>query len=121
MLRTNAKIARDRVKSYVLDNLTEDFDTFEDAARFIWSDFERCTRGDAHYKRMNRQAAFLDWSRGLPLDGLFTCWLYYGENEPVRVLGDILEETEAERARFTSEQAAEKLVGLIYSEVVKAL
>lgn len=63
-----------------------------------------------------RQQLFYDWCQGLP-SFLDTC--YYYNRSAVDDLGAILEETEEEKARFTEQEAAEKLTYLIYRELNK--
>lgn len=121
-IRGNTKKARDRVQAYVLQNVTDyeynDFSTFADAADFIDAEFVRQAYSSKYQQKQNRQQAFIEWSKGLPLDNLFTFWIY--RTDPIELVGDILEESEQERARFTEEQAAEKMVYLIYAEVMRA-
>jgi len=51
--------------------------------------------------------------------GVFDYYTYRDETNPVNILGDILEETEAERNRFNEDKAAEMMTKLIYREVMK--
>ena len=66
--------------------------------------------------KATRQQLFYDWCQGLP-SFLDTC--YYYNRSAVDDLGAILEETEEEKARFTEQEAAEKLTYLIYRELNK--
>jgi hypothetical protein len=59
---------------------------------------------------------FEDWARGLALGGLFC---YYNRNAKDD-LGEILEETDEEKAKYTEQQAEEYLTRLIYREMEKA-
>lgn len=77
--------------------------------------------GNKEYKagRVSKQDLFKDWAQGLAMCGIFDYYLYREETNPVRILGDILEETETERNRYNEDQAAELLTNLIYREVLK--
>ena len=137
MLRTNTKKARENVRRYVVDhfdgtNYAPDFDDAERAARTadtgaafpLVADAIRRTFADEflkHNPRYNagmlpRQALFLDWCAGLP-SILDTCYFY--NRSAVADLGDILEETEAERARFSERDAERMLSLLIYRELYR--
>ena len=130
MLRTNSKKAkenlmqyiRESVEDYMIDCFTWDeeetgikaeysTESNEDICRFIYSRFVDETRGDR--RNMPQQARFIEWSQGLPCGGLFNYYCC----KAVPILGDILEETEEERNRFTEQQAEEMLSKLIYREV----
>ena len=130
MLKTNTKAARKNVLEYiktnVADYMTETMeynnkhginqsyystDNDSDVCSFIYSRFMDETGGRSY--NMSEQAAFYLWASGLACGGLFD----YFCHSAVKDLGDILEETEEERARFTEMQAEELLTKLIYREV----
>ena len=67
--------------------------------------------------RISRQDLFTEWAQGLPCCGIFDFWYYNAS--AIEILGDILEESEDERAAFTEDDAGEKLTYLIYREVEK--
>lgn len=129
MLRTNSKAAREAVRAYILEDLEylaerypeRTFETFEDAARAIWEAFQS---EEKHYltdpnwrRRMTEQDIFEDWASGLALGGLF---LYYYNVSAVDLLGDILQETQTERNKYSEQDAERLLTYLIYAEVTKA-
>ena len=60
---------------------------------------------------------FEDWARGLALGNLFC---YYYNRSAVDDLGEIMEETEEEKAKYTEQEAEETLTRLIYREMEKA-
>jgi len=68
------------------------------------------------WNRKPEQIAFTEWAQGLALGGLFC---YYYNREAVKDLGHILEETEAEAAKYTEEKAESLLTYLIYREISK--
>lgn len=60
---------------------------------------------------------FEDWARGLALGGLFC---YYYNRSAKDDLGEILEETEEEKSKYTEMEAEEMLTRLIYREMENA-
>lgn len=96
------------------ENYTENPpETFPEIARFILDTFESEKRYE-HYA--SKAEMFEDWAAGLP-SVLDTC--YYYNREAVEDLGNILDETEEEKARFTEDQAEKLLTSLIYRQLVK--
>ncbi len=127
MLKTNSKKARGNIQQYIIDNFTpenytdEKIEGFENAARFIVETFrsEKYSRAeDYRYYKGSEYAAFADWCSGLP-SVLNT--LYYYNRSAVEDLAAILEETEAEKSRYTEEQAENTLTALIYRELTRGL
>jgi len=128
MLRSNGKKARENVRSYIM----QDADYLEERAQsegktlegvdgylaFAWEIFRDEMRG---YIEKNYSCAdfgiFLSWARGLAMGGLFC---YYYNRSAVTDLGDILEETESERSRYSEQEAEEMLTRLIYREMQEA-
>lgn len=127
MLKTNSKIVRDRIRAYILSaENVEEFapegtprETFEDIARAIYADFMAYYNADNRnkYRPRNYQEAFEEWAAGLPAI-IDTC--YYYNVSAVNLLGDILEETAEERAKYDEAKAEKMLSYLIYSELYKA-
>ena len=120
MLKTNSKKARENVREYIVNHFNPDSYDFrgdssdwETVARYIMAQFDREKRGE----RGTRAELFEDWCEGLP-SVLDTC--YYYNRSSVDDLGAILEETDAEKARYTEQQAEELLTRLIYDELCKA-
>lgn len=118
MLKTNSKQARQNVQNYITTN----------ASDYIEECYELSTEGKAifasiaeiyrtEYRKPMTQANFAEWSQGLPCGGLFDYYLH----SAVRDLGDILQESEEERSKYTEEQAEKVLTYLIYREVMKAI
>ena len=122
-LRSNSKIVRERVRSWVMETATDydekPFKTFRDAAEHIDTEFIGQWYSESR-SRANRQEAFTDWTQGGPCGGVFDFWIYY-QTDHIELVGNILEDTEQERARFTYDEAARFMVYLIYSEVQKAV
>lgn len=124
MLKTNCKKAIGNIKDYIVEsyNYDADYDTinlfqpdsFKNIAKNIYIVFII----ETYWDKGNEQDLFINWSQGLPsiLD-----FEYYYKCNAVDLLGDILEETDQEKARFTESKAEEKLSYLIYREIRKAV
>lgn len=124
MLKTNSKTVRERIRAYILENALdenyESFDNLKDACIYIVNDVKRVCGSYAWNRKYNLdgwcQRDFSDWCRGLP--GVFDCSFLYRDSA-VELLGDILEETEAERSRYTESEAENRLLYLCFSEIDK--
>ena len=125
MLKTNSKKTRENIRAYIADNFTpENYtntppETFQEISTFILHCFRSekyHTPEDLRYYHSER-IAFLDWCSGLP-SVLDTCYFY--NRSAVDDLGEILEETDEQKARYTEEQAENLLTLLIYNELTKA-
>lgn len=125
MLKTNSKIVRERIKNYIIDNFSfENYKnegivepkTFHEIANFIWDSFMDCQSEHDLYCK-NRQELFSDWCCGLPSILDTTPYHYLGS--AVDLLGNILEETESEKARFDEMDAVRLMDYLIYREIIK--
>ena len=125
MLKTNSKIVRERVRAYVLDNCEDikevmeyegmSTESVDDVLKYVWSVFM-----DEYGRYIRRgqtlQDEFSYFGGGLP----FNIFDYHNRVGAVDLVGDILEETEAERSRF-SEGDAERLMDFfIFRECEKA-
>ena len=126
MLKTNSKKAKENIKQYIIDNFTPENYTdtppedFDGIAIFILETFREekyNSPEDFRYYRNNEAEAFADWCAGLP-SLLDTC--YYYNRSAVDDLAAILEESEAEKKRFTEREAETRLTSLIYREIKNA-
>lgn len=126
MLRTNSKKARENIRTYIFNHFDGeccDIETpanFKDLAKIILDIFEDEKPYNNEYMRarhLSRESVFIQWCQGLP-SILDTC--YYYNRPAVDDLGDILEETPAERAKFTESDAESLLTRLIYRELINA-
>ena len=92
-------------------------DIFSMVAHAIAETFydEKC-RYDSRFKagRLSRYDLFEDWCAGLP-SILDTC--YYYNRSAVDDMGNILEESDTEKAKYTEQQAEKRLTQLIYREI----
>lgn len=127
MLRTCSKKVRENIRNYIM----QDFDYIQERAKYhgITLDksdtdaviaFAYCIfRSEKSYEIIDNYGCanypiFKDWASGLALGQLFC---YYYNRSAVDDLGAILQETEAEKAKYTEEQAEELLTSLIYREM----
>ena len=122
MLRTTCKKALDNIRAYILNNTdvtgydSTEPKTFEEAALIIWTEFQTAKQYELCRPRTNIQECFVEWCAGLP-SIIDTC--YYYNRSAVNDLGELLEETEAEKAKYTESQAERMLSCLIYREISK--
>lgn len=127
MLKTNTKKARENVRAYIMNiydasgyELPE-ATTFEEVAANIYNTFKAEKYYSDNYMMRHRipeAASFADWCAGLP-SIIDTC--YYYNRSAVDDLAGILEETDAEKAKFSEEAAEERLTALIWREIEKAV
>lgn len=125
MLRTNSKKAAENIRAYIVNGFTPEGYTdnppqeFPKIAAFILDTFRSekywCLQ-DVRYYHGCERLAFRDWCAGLA-GVLDTCYFY--NRSAVDDLGAILEETEQEKARYTEQQAEQRLTDLIYRELLK--
>lgn len=127
MLKTNTKKARQNLQAYIVENFNgENYEietpaTFQETALVIYETFKKEKYYSNAWEKAHRipeQESFIEWCAGLP-SILDTC--YYYNRSAVDDLGEILEETEEEKARFTEDKAENLLTRLIYSEIKKAV
>ena len=125
MLRTNSKKAKENLKKYILNNFNPADSQFSDleettdikaACKAIYTIFNVEKAAVGTYARMSKKERFIDWCQGLP-SILDTC--YYYNRSAVDDLGEILEETEAEKEKCSDDEAAALLTSLLYREIVK--
>ena len=129
MLKANSKAAKRNIMNYIREATAaglegyenpKNYDTANDAelTAYIWDIFQSekyYTLETIKRRNMLMYKVFEDWAQGLPSCGLADFWAY--NPDPREVLGDILEETENERNRYTMEEAAAQLTYLIYREI----
>lgn len=131
MLRTNSKKAMENIRKEIVDSYeaANEYYTFE--SREAKTDFnEICAdileafrieklENNRYYiaGRANRNEMFMDWMHGLPTafpvaDDIFL-------RSAIDFLGNILEETEEEKARYTEDKAEKLACSLLYRELEK--
>ena len=126
MLRTNSKTVKERIRNYIVENIDRDYIeevTGKDVDNLDYSEIKEALRNiifeemEKHHCLRGRRGKyyfFKEWAAGLP-SALNT--LYYYNISAVDLLGDILEETEEERNRYTEMQAEEMLTKLLFNEI----
>lgn len=127
MLRTNTKKARQNVRDYIFtwaadymrDDYAVDFSSDRELLAAIGRAFEKeaCYQNNIKLHGGRWFDIFKDWTQGLPIGGLFCYWWNRSAHDDLAAL---LEETPAEAARYTEEQAADCLTRLIFREVWEA-
>ena len=131
MLKTNSKAVCEKIKNIIIDcyNDSEEYYAFEgrtmatdynSICKDILNAFMSEKKDDCYYKanKISKQDLFYDWMQGLPTafnvaDDIF----YYGD--AVDYLAELLEETDSEKARYTTEQAEKTACYLFYRELTK--
>ena len=120
MLKTNSAKARENVRAFitreVIDPETgEQFATFQEAATYAAAEYKRDL---THRMRDHSANLFAYWLSCLPSCGLGEFYNLGGS--AVKALGDILDETEQERARYSESDAERVLSLLIFREIERA-
>lgn len=122
MLRTNSKAVNEKIKSYILENV--DIDYINEFFKVDENDYTEicgcilqiCEKEKFYQRYKSRFDMFKDWCQGLP-SALNT--LYYYNVSAVDLLGDILEQTEEERSKYSESDAEELMTKLLYRELSK--
>lgn len=118
MLKVNSKTVKEKIKNYILESAKNcdyiDGETFEQVAPQIAHAFIK-----EHYqgsqRKYNIQDNFVEWCEGLP--SAINCDYYYNISA-IDLLGDILEQTQQERNKYT-EQESEKLLTYLLFKALK--
>ena len=126
MLKTNSKKAKENLKNYIIEHFDgtnygiETPQEFKELAKIILDTFEAekyRPYDQALRLHMTREDVFEEWASGLP-SIIDTC--YYYNRSAIDDLGEILEQTEQERNRYTQSQAEKTLTRLIFRTLVNA-
>ena len=119
MLKTNSKIVRERVRAYIKENTRnngEEFATYEEARAYLREDyFARMgpLEVNGYPPRWIFETFKENYASSLGND-LFD---YYVCGDTVALVGDMLEQSEAQRRKYTDGQACDLLSFLIFREV----
>lgn len=116
-MRTNTKEIRDRIKAYLLENVTDEndneFTSFEKLAEYIKSELIRIYRN-------THQSTFRKYMSGLPSGNFAADTMFYFHYYNYNViLGEILGQTVEEYSKYSPEQAVELGIALFYRELYK--
>ena len=128
-LKTNTKAVREKIKNYIMSQFDFDafyddngfhlVDTFESVKEEVIAEFNHEKYYSDSYAGahgIRNDSMFYDWMTGLPM--YFSCDFILNNNAN-EVLGDILEQTEPEKAKY-SEMDSQKLFSmLIYRELTR--
>lgn len=122
MLKTNSKKVKEKIKDYIV-KIYDDEDAIDSIQKA--TNFEQIKENVK--KTWYDEAGQYDLKRRIPIFESFKKWCYglpslletgdYVLGNGIKVLGDILEETEEERNRFSESEAEEKLTYLIFREI----
>lgn len=125
MLRINSKKAIENLKKWTVehfdadgyDDFNGDENNFSDCAKYIYRVFlrEKYEGAENYYRNTSMQDIFADWCAGLP--SVLDTADYYYTRRAVDVLGEILEETEEERNRYTEAEAEKCMTYLLYRTI----
>lgn len=125
MLKTNSKKALANLEKFILDGCDFDGYDFEktpstpnECMKAIYDEFVKEAYSTPSERSQNEQEAFINWLQKLPsiIDSS-----YYYNVSAVETLGDILEETKEEKARFSESEAESLLSYMIYRRIRKAI
>ena len=129
MLRTNSKKATENLKKWTVEHFDADGyndfngdeNNFSDCAKYIYRVFlrEKYEGAENYYRNTSMQDIFADWCAGLP--SVLDTADYYYTRRAVDVLGEILEETEEERNRYTEAEAEKCMTYLLYRTIKKGV
>nr|DAW38309.1 MAG TPA: hypothetical protein [Caudoviricetes sp.] len=131
MLKTNSKEVMNRIKKVIMDSYeaAEEYYTFDgstmkteynDICKDIMNMFYiEKLQFDNRYKagRISKSDLFMDWMQGLPSAFPVSNDIFL--SSAVDFLGDLLDETETEKEKFTDEQAEKRSVYLLFRELEK--
>ena len=129
MLRTNSKKAIENLKKWTVEHFDAgdygdfngDENNFSDCAKYIYRVFirEKYEGAENYYRNTSMQDVFADWCAGLP--SVLNTADYYYTRRAVDVLGDILEQSEEERNRYTEAEAEKCMTYLLYRTIKKGV
>lgn len=127
MLKTNTKLVQQRIQDYVMqhfqpyeedaNNPAYNFNDYTCVCQYIWYKFitqAYNTTSERKWFKNNIQDAFAYWIGGLP-SILNPAYMY--QESAVDTLGDILEQTTAERRKYSEQQSEQTMTYLIYNSV----
>lgn len=123
MLRSNSKAVSEKVKAWILENI--DFSGYDELENVNTADFpavcrallETCEKEKFYSSYPCKAAMMADWFQGLP-SMLDTAYYIYRANA-VDLLGEWLEETESEKARYNESDAEKMINHLLIREILK--
>ena len=136
MLRTNSKTVKERISKWILDDADSikehmewdiehgsisasvDTENVNNLCKYVYDDFVRVMNHRFGRRMETRLDLFCEYAAGLPFGNLF---IYYYNVSAVDLVGNILEETEAERNRFSEADAEFYMTKMIYNFILEAM
>lgn len=121
MLKTNSKKVKEKIKNYIIELYDDEGYNVPKATNFdeIKENIKKVSYNEVIKYELIRKSTLFDafehWCSGLPC--LLNTADYYCYNSAINILGDILEETEEERNRFSELEAEKELTFLIFREI----
>ena len=123
MIRTNSKQLREKVKAFISQIFDassydrEDLNSapIEEQLQFIALTCWHEKGFEVEKNRASFQDMFIEWCQGLP--SLIDTAIYYCHSSAVDLVGDMLEQTQEERAKYSEPEAERLLSYFIYREV----
>lgn len=119
MLRSTSKPVLEKIRAYIVENVDLEYFSLQEAPDFKTACkliLEACESEKRYIKYNSRLDMFRDWAQGLP--PAFNT-LYYYNVSALDLLADWLQESDSEKAKFTEEQAEERITWLLFRELVK--
>ena len=121
MLKTNSKKAIEGIRAYIINHYQPDGYEFEETSDFgcIARNIMLCFYHEKvtnDRRRMAYQDLFIEWMDGMPT---IINAEYIWPTPVADIIGPILEETEAERSKYTEREAELLMSKLIYRELTK--
>lgn len=122
MLKTNCKKVNDFVKAFIIAHYTPEnynlpqTNNFEEIAKNIWGIFKDEYASKIRYTNTSIQNLFIEYLQGLPS---IIDTDYYYKYSVNNLLGDLLEQTEKERAKYTESQSEYLFSYLIFRQITK--
>ena len=123
MIRANSKQLRQKVRAFISQIFDassydrEDLNNapIEEQIQFIALTYWRELGHEVKRNHSSFQEMFINWCQGLP--SLIDTALYYCHSSAVELVGDMLEQTKEERAKYSEMEAERLLSYFIYREV----
>lgn len=141
MLKTNTKAVKEKIQNYVIESyegwyqdnfeyVEKKAENFHEIAYEILKDCFNAKAINIHCKTVQEvykfvyhfyksfQEMFIEYCQGLP--SILNCDYYYNISA-IELLGNWLEETEAERKKYTESKAEEMITKLLFRDLSKAI
>ena len=130
-LRTNSKEVMKKIEARIIDSYNNSEEYFGFEGRKMATDYNNICKDvlgafeneklkfDNRYNagRISKQDLFIDWMQGLPTAFNIADDIFLGD--ALDYLGELLEQSESEKAKYTTEQAEKNACYLFYRELTK--